>query len=174
MRLFVSLPPPEPVLAHLRAQPAPPGLRPARAGQEHVTLGFLGEVGDPAPLVARLDEPLPRLAAPRLRLSGAGRFGRGAVWLGVAGDLGALRALRRAVEQAVLEAGLPPLPGTGHPGAWRPHVTIGRGSVPEQLEAYDGQEAAWPEVALVRSTLLPQGAQHEVLHRWALQTAATP
>lgn len=156
MRLFVGLYPPQEVLAAL----------PRRTGREHVTLAFLGEVPDPGPLLAALPA-VRELPAPRLRLAGAGRFRGGAVWLGLHGDLPALRRVHATVQRAVTQAGLPVEPGT-----WRPHLTVGRGLLPPELSTYEGPPAVWRDVALVHSTLGRQGAVHGPLATWQLADAA--
>lgn len=152
LRLFVGLYPPGPVLQAL----------PRRTDREHVTLAFLGEVDDPAPLRSGL-ERVAGLPAPRLRLAGAGRFRGSAVWLGLAGDLAALHALHAAVGEVVGEAGL-----RVDTGRWQPHLTVGRGRLPPDLLAYEGPEAAWHEVALVQSRLGHDGARHEKLSTYGL------
>lgn len=152
MRLFVGLYPPGPVVQAL----------PRRTSREHVTLAFLGEVEDPAPLRSGLERVV-GLPAPRLRLAGAGRFCGGAVWLGLAGDLGALHALHAVVSQAVGEAGL-----RVDAGRWQPHLTVGRGRPPPDLLTYEGPEAAWHEVALVESRLGRDEATHEKLATYGL------
>lgn len=152
MRLFVGLYPPQEALADL----------PQRSGREHVTLAFLGEVPDPAELLAELPS-VQDLPAPRLRLAGAGRFRGGAVWLGLRGDLAALERLHARVREAVAAAGLP-----APTGPWRPHLTVGRGHVLPALTAYEGPYALWRSVALVRSTLGRDGARHEPRATWYL------
>ena len=164
--MFVALRPPPEVLAALWSlRVAGPGLRATRHGQEHLTLAFLGEVEDPAALIGQLDAVLPSATAPRLRLAGAGRFGGGAVWLGLRGELERLHHLQRSVTAAVERAGLA-LPS----GRWRPHLTVGRGRLPEGLAAYQGPEGCWREVALVRSQLRADGAEHTPLREWMLAT----
>lgn len=132
---------------------------PRRTGSEHVTLAFLGQVADPAPL-GRALVGVEAVPAPVVQLRGSGRFRGGAVWLAVHGDL---TALRSAVVAAILSCGLPP-----PPGPWHPHLTVGRGHVPAEVLAFRSPPAPWPEVALVRSTLTPAGAVHEPLARWRL------
>ncbi len=132
---------------------------PRRTGSEHVTLAFLGEVTDPAPLGREL-AGVTAVPAPTVQLGGAGRFRSGAVWLAVHGDL---TALRSAVVAAVRSCGLPP-----PPGPWHAHLTVGRGRVPPEVLGFRSPPAPWPDVALVRSTLTRAGAVHEPLARWRL------
>lgn len=166
MRLFVSLVPPPEVVTALPA--LPPTVRPAAPGQAHVTLAFLGEVAGAEPVAVELAGVLAGRPAPRLRLSGAGTFGR-AVWLGVAGDLDVLARLAGAVQDAVRAAGV----GL-EARRWRPHLTVGRGRLPGELPAYEGPVATWGRVDLVRSHLSPEGARHEPLHTWRLADPAGP
>ncbi len=165
----MGLRPPPPVLAHLRAAlprdapPLAPTVRPARPGQEHVTLAFLGDVDDPDPVRSAVAAAA-ALPAPRLRLAGAGRFGGSAVWLRLDGDLGRLHALAGAVQQAVRDAGV-----ALQAGPWRPHLTVGRSRapVPPELSAYEGPYGLWDDLALVRST----GGRHTDLAAWRLAPA---
>lgn len=166
MRLFVALVPPAEVVAAL---PAPPrGLRPVPPGQHHVTLAFLGEVPEPAPVAVALDAVLPGCPAPRLALTGAGVFGH-AVWLGLTGERDRLHALAAAVQDAVRGAGV-----VLEARPYRPHLTVGRGVLPPRLAGYAGPSATWSRVALVRSTLGPAGARHDALRSWRLGGGSAP
>ena len=165
MRLFVALRPPPEALAHLRSWPGElEGLRRGRSGQEHVTLAFLGEVADADAVTARLQNRLGGLppVAPRLRLQGAGSFGR-VVWLGLDGDVEALRALHATVAAALRDAGRP-----DDPRPWTPHLTVGSGQLPPALQSYAGPAAPWQDVALVHSTSGPGGVQHAAVRQWTL------
>ncbi|HEX6236686.1 MAG TPA: 2'-5' RNA ligase family protein [Acidimicrobiales bacterium] len=86
MRLFVAVQPPPAVLDALEALPRPerPGIRWTKRAHWHVTLRFLGEVADPAPVVEALEgAPVQRCVA---RLGpGAEVLGRGVVSVPVAG-----------------------------------------------------------------------------------------
>ena len=94
MRLFVAVWPPAPAIADLATAVAAlplDGVAPRWLPDSrwHVTLAFLGEVDEAT--VPRLRTGLGRAAlraAPtELRLAGVGRFGRGVLWVGVAGDV---------------------------------------------------------------------------------------
>ncbi|MDX6211629.1 MAG: 2,3-cyclic 3-phosphodiesterase [Frankiales bacterium] len=159
MRLFVALVPPPAVVDAL--PPASSGLRAMRADQVHLTLAFLGDVPTADLLLMGLDA-VTGLAAPELRLAGSGSFGS-AVWLGVQGDLTALRRLARTTQGIVRDSGV-----ELDRRPWRPHLTIGRGGVPAAFEAYEGPTARWDEVRLVRSHLGGRGARHETLGAWTL------
>lgn len=103
------------------------GVRPVRAENAHLTLKFLGEVG-----ADRIEEVLAamRLAAARaapfrLRTGKLGAFPNAdaprVLWLGVDGDLAALRSLRDGLEDALAAIGFP-----RDRRAFSPHVTAAR------------------------------------------------
>ena len=162
MRLFVALRPPPPAIDHLVA--ALPRW-PSQPDRWHLTLAFLGEVEDPSPVAAGLRPAVAAAPAFRLSLRGSGTFGRGAVvWVGVAGDVPALRALATAVTGACRATG-----ADVDDRPYRPHLTVGRKGHPDPaaLASYDGP--AWPatEVELVRSDV-GRSVRHTVLERFAL------
>jgi 2'-5' RNA ligase len=194
-----AYPPPE-ALADLAAQvsrlhigeAAARGINVRLTPQEtlHLTLAFLGEVDDDRlPDVATA---LGRAAAtwherprgagsredgrpPRLRLGGGGRFGRGhftLMWIGLAGDVTALRALNLAIRRELRRARLP--------YDWkpfRPHVTLARPG--DRLPAADVEAdrqvlngyvgPSWPvtEIALMRSHVGPR-PRYDRLAAWSL------
>jgi RNA 2',3'-cyclic 3'-phosphodiesterase len=159
VRLFVALRPPDDVLdavARLRRRERA-GVRWTTRPQWHVTLRFLGEVAEPAPVVAALDEALlestTAVVGPRVSA-----LGRGVVVVPVAG----LEPLAGAVVTATGVFGTPP---PDRP--FRGHLTLARsrhGSVRDLV----GEEfvAQFPvdEIALVRSHLGRDGARYEDLH----------
>lgn len=159
MRLFVAVRPPEAVLDVVAALPRPPrqGVRWTPRSQWHVTLRFLGEVDDPAPVVAALDAaPLAGGEAtlgPRVEA-----LGRGVVVVPVAG----LDELAAAVAAATGAWGRPP-----EARPFRGHVTLaraGRRSVRDLVGAPVSARFPVREVVLVRSRLGQRGAHHEDLH----------
>lgn len=161
MRLFVSLrPPPEAVEDLRRAAsrwPSPPE-------RWHVTLAFLGNV-EPEPVHEALRRQLAGRAAFGLRLEGSGSFGRnGPVWVGVGGDVPALRELAQQVTAAAREAGVPL-----DARAYRPHLTVGKRGHPDPalLASYRGPQWRADEVELVRSDL-GRTVTHTVLERYPL------
>lgn len=163
MRLFVSLRPPADVCAALAAALA--DLRTTRVDQWHVTLGFLGEVPDPAPLSGPLAEVAAASPALALRLSGGGFFrGPGALYAGLAGDVEGLHALAGGVRSACRRAGV-----HLEPRPYRPHLTVARRlrADPGVLAGYEGPAWTAREVELVRSRL-GAGVEHEVLERFPL------
>lgn len=162
MRLFVALAPPPEVLAHADRALTPvrerwPEVRWVPAERWHLTLAFYGEVPDEkvAGTQRMLERRLAGHTSLELRLRGAGQFSRRAVWLGVDGEVLALRRLARAV--------------TCERRPYRPHLTVGRlrGGVDaaeavETLAAYDGPAWVSSTVHLVRSRLGPQPSYDDV------------
>lgn len=160
MRLFVALRPSPEAVADLRARRP---RWPSAPERWHVTLAFLGEVGGPDEVHAQLG----RVSAPGfdLHLEGSGTFGRtGPVWVGVGGDIEALRGLQAEVVRAVRAAGV-----ELERKAYRPHLTVGRRGHPDPagLAAYRGPSWRASEVELVRSDL-GRTVTHTVLERYPL------
>ena len=185
VRLFVALAPPEAALDDLEAACAP--LR-AGAGElrwtgrelRHITLAFLGEVGEdllPA-LLPRLSRSARRHRAFGLRIAGGGAFPRPAratvLWSGLAGDRKALGKLAMSVAAGARRAGAaPPDEGRRH----RPHVTLARCRVPADLRAvvaelscYAGPWWTAGEIKLIRSTLGGPQPRYETIGAWPLRT----
>lgn len=184
MRLFVGLVPPPAALDHLDAACAP--LRLARddlrwTGRElwHLTLAFLGEVGeqDLARLTAWLEPAAERNRAFTLRVAGAGAFSSPAranvLWSGLAGDRDELTELAATVAATAREAGVAP-PGGYH--EFTPHLTLARCRIPADvreivatLDRYQGPDWTAEEIYLIRSTLSRQ-PRYETLKTWKLTT----
>lgn len=198
IRLFVGVYPPEPACAHLaamvaglhlgRAQSVGVNVRLAPRERWHLTMAFLGDV-DPARLPDTLDALGRAVAgwreaasaggrnghAPRLRLAGGGRFGRGRftiMWAGIGGDVALLGELARSVRRQLKRARLP-----FDDKPFRPHLTLARPSgrlTPAEvaadlavLRAYQGPFWTVQELRLVRSHLGPNPV-HEQLARFEL------
>jgi 2'-5' RNA ligase len=133
MRLFAAVVPPPAVLDHLEAaldQVIPVRLggrnpRTPRAGW-HITLAFFGSVPDGC--VPALAEDFAAVVAEhgpfRLELSGAGTFGGRTAWIGVGGEVTALKGLAGAVRG--LWDGPGDGPGDGRGGEHKPHLTVSR------------------------------------------------
>jgi RNA 2',3'-cyclic 3'-phosphodiesterase len=159
VRLFVAVRPPEPALDRVAAlrRPAQAGVRWTTRAQWHVTLRFLGEVTDPAPVAAALDGA--SLPGAEGRLGPAvGRLGREVVMVPVHG----LDALAAAVVSATAAAGLPP-----DRRAFRGHLTLARvRHGPVRALVGEAIDLGFPveDVRLVRSHLGPDGARYEDLH----------
>ena len=137
LRLFVGIPfPPELKLRLSQLCAGVPGARWVDPGNFHLTLRFIGEVGED--LAADIDAALSRLRARPfvLQLAGTGVFGNGgmpkSLWVGVERNL-PLAALRDKIEQALVRSGLPP-----EPRKFSPHVTLARlkHPAPDQIAAF--------------------------------------
>jgi 2'-5' RNA ligase len=180
MRLFVALTPPAEAVAELRAnisalRELAPDLRWTRPEQWHLTLAFLGEVGDDArdELLRRLGRVATRHPALPLRLGGGGRFGNRVLWTGVQTDGDRLRRLADSVQAAARRSGLPVEQRT-----YRPHLTLARATGPvdlqplvERLASSTGESWVATELHLIRSRLGagPDGsARHEPIAGWPL------
>lgn len=128
----------------------------------HLTLKFLGEVGDDF----RAD--LGEWKAFDLDLVGIGEFSGRVVWAGCRGDVQALRDTAARLEAAAERAGVPkerrPL---------EPHVTIGRMKSNCNLQILRGRMAPWRErvfgtwpvrrIVLFRSETSPRGSVYKVV-----------
>jgi 2'-5' RNA ligase len=179
VRLFVAIDPPAEALAALDAAlgrtraVAPHGLRWTRPEQWHLTLAFFGEVPDaevPA-LTAALAEVVG--AEPMaLRLAGGGCFGDRVLWVGLAGDVHALRTLAAAVALTARDVGV-----AVDDKPYRPHLTLARAGReradlrPAAAELAQVVGPAWDvaSVQLVRSRLGAgpgRSSLHEPIATW--------
>ncbi|HEY2762717.1 MAG TPA: RNA 2',3'-cyclic phosphodiesterase [Pseudonocardiaceae bacterium] len=180
MRLFVALTPPEEIVEELQVSTAPlrelaPELRWTRPQQWHLTLAFLGEVGEGvlAELTGRLSRAAARHPPLSLSLRGGGRFGQRVLWSRVHGDRHGLVRLADSVQAAVRRSGLPV-----EQRRYRPHLTLARTAGPadlrplvQQLTGYQGQPWVATRLELVRSRLGagPDGsARYESTAGWPL------
>lgn len=156
----------------------PDAVRWVRVDQLHLTLKFFGDV--PEHRVPALKERLRQACSAgtplRLALSGLGCFPNPArprvVWIGVSGDIDALRQLQERVATATADFGDQP-----EEQAFHPHLTIGRlkrrdaatlRRAGEALAAASvGALGQWTvsEVLLFSSLLSSQGPTHTVLAR---------
>jgi RNA 2',3'-cyclic 3'-phosphodiesterase len=124
LRLFVGIEfPPELKLSLSLLSTGMPGARWVDAGNFHLTLRFIGEVG--RDVAADIDDALGRLRARRfaLQLAGTGVFGGDrprALWVGVEREP-ELVSLHGKIEQALIRIGLDP-----EPRKFVPHVTLAR------------------------------------------------
>ncbi len=170
-RLFVSIRPPVRVLDAIQARlRAAPGVDFVARDRWHLTLCFLGDVDDAAPVADALRELAARPPV-RVRLGGAGSFGsrrrRQVVWLGLSEGVDALADLAAATRAAV---GLDELP-------FDPHLTLKRlvaGVDAAPVVDALGQEpvgAAWiaRELLLEESSFPDQPVRHSVISRVALR-----
>lgn len=164
MRLFVAVWPPPPVIEQLArmARPAVSGLRWTTEDQWHVTLRFLGEVGDDGldggKMALRKLEPGGRLS-PVTAIAGPAviRLGSSVLCLPVAG----LDALAASVGRLTAGIGAP----VGH-RPFRGHLTLARINGSARVTA-EPLSASWAveEVTLVASRLHREGARYEVISR---------
>jgi len=166
MRLFVALALPPAAVADLDAACAP--LRPTRDDLRwtsteawHITLAFLGEVGETSldRLLPRLERGARRHGGLCLSLRGAGAFPSprraNVLWTGLSGDRKALGDLAATVNAAARRAGTaPPDAGRG----FRPHLTLARCRAPvsvaqivADLEGYEGPSWRAEEIYLIHS-----------------------
>ncbi|MGE0258341.1 MAG: RNA 2',3'-cyclic phosphodiesterase [Alphaproteobacteria bacterium] len=129
LRLFVGVPfPPELKLRLSLLCTGVPGARWVDPGNFHLTLRFIGEIGEH--LASDIDEALAAIKASRfaLQLAGAGVFGGRrphALWVGVERSPELVR-LRDRIEQALIRVGLEP-----EQRKFAPHVTLARLRDPE-------------------------------------------
>jgi 2'-5' RNA ligase len=129
LRLFVGIEfPPELKLRLSLLCTSLPGAKWVDPGNFHLTLRFIGEIGED--LAADVDEALARLKAPcfALQLAGTGVFGGKrphALWVGVERSPELVK-LRDKIEHALIRAGLEP-----EQRKFAPHVTLARLRDPE-------------------------------------------
>lgn len=167
MRAFVAVWPSAEVVAALSAfeRPAVAGARWTTADQWHVTLRFLGSVGeeDVEPLSGALDglaswAPVSVVLAPATAC-----FGRSVLHVPVSG----LADLAGAVARASAGFGSEPVDERPFAG----HITLARARDRRRgdLRALAGRPVGGSfvasEVTLVRSRTDPKGARYEVIHR---------
>lgn len=181
--------PPRDALDELEAAVAPlrpdwPALRWTGMPAWHLTLAFLGEVGDDtmAALGPRLERAAVRHPSLSLALTGGGAFPGPArarvLWTGLRGDHSALEALARSVAAGARRAGAPP-PDEGR--RFRPHLTLARCREPadvralvEELSGYTGAPWTAAEIHLIRSKPGAPGAppDYQTVSRWPLRPSA--
>lgn len=181
MRLFVAVDPDDAVRGAIAAalealRPLAPNARWAKAEGMHLTLAFLGEVGDASvPAVRRAVEEAAKASAPlRLCAKGGGSFGSRAhprvLWVGLEGDVSGLAALKASLDAALVPAGYVP-----DPRPFSPHLTLARSRMPRgdrdlalcaaDLATADLGSFTSDELILYRSHLSPKGSRYEALLR---------
>jgi len=140
-------------------------------GNIHITLKFFGNITDGQ--VADISESVAAIAANQeafsLTVTAAGAFpspkSPRVVWLGIGGDLDALRDFHRRLERALVTLGFPP-----EDRPFAPHLTLGRVKSPSGRAALTRCLVQLPipsptpfqvgEIVLFRSTLSPKGATY--------------
>ena len=183
MRLFVGLAPPAAVLDDLDGACAPfrssrGDLRWTNRELWHITLAFLGEVGEGtlARLLPRLERAAVRHRAFTVNVAGAGAFPKptraNVLWSGLSGNRRALGDLAQTVSAAARRAGATP-PDTDR--GFTPHLTLARCRAPadvreivSRLGGYQGPSWTVEEIYLIRSTLDGQ-PRYETLQTWNLR-----
>jgi 2'-5' RNA ligase len=191
-RLFIAIELPDEVLNELDDiqrglidQAPPRAVRWVSPKGIHLTLRFLGDT--PASQVNDLEATLVHAAdgySPfKLRPEGLGAFPNmrtpRVVWVGLAGDVVALKGLQGSVEKGVARLGFP-----AEEGHFHPHLTLGRlaRSASKDEQRAVGQlvaSAGWMRrgdwqvdgVSLIRSQLKPDGAVYTCLARIPLEGA---
>ena len=183
MRLFVAveLPPGHRAsLAGVCERGRRGGVRWVGPENVHLTLKFLGDVDEA--LLADLKAALAAVAAAAepfpLSLKGGGCFPNAraprVIWIGLAEGAEEASALAAAVERA-----LEPLGFAAEKRPFRPHLTIGRvkdvqAGAPtaankiEQLKEYGVPPATAEAIALIKSTLTPEGSIYQEIGRFRL------
>lgn len=185
-RIFVALPVAQPVRAAIGQlrRCAVPQLRWVAEHQYHVTLRFLGDLAETevdfvhAAVGQAVAEAWPGESAAgaaddgglNLVARGLGAFPNPArarvVWVGLAGDVPALRRLQAAVARR--------LQGLGHQEErpFSPHITVARSRepipLPQPLRGYEGYEfGRWraDAVEIIESVLTPSGPVYTVRSR---------
>lgn len=171
-RLFVAIWPPEEVLEQLAAldRPEVDGLRWTDRPQWHVTLRFLGQVADVAPVSEALSTV--DAAATTARLGPAlARFGQRILHVPVAGA----DSIAAGVVAATAGLGRPPDDRPFHG-----HVTLARSAKHARvdLRPLTGRSVAARWVAgslcLVESRLSPAGARYTVVQEFPLRPPVQP
>ncbi len=176
----MALSPPADIVEELQARVAPlrelqPDLRWSRPAQWHLTLAFLGEVGDESrdELTRRLGRAAGRYPPLALSFGGGGRFGHRVLWTRVHGERDRLRRLADSVRAAARRSGL-----ATEQRPYRPHLTLARATTAadlrplvDALAPYEGSPWTADALHLVHSRLGagPGGtALHEPVHSWPL------
>lgn len=193
VRAFVAIELPEPVKARLRAvvdhleRAQLRGLRLVKPEGLHLTLKFLGSV--PATRVDSIVDALSQVASTQppfaVALDGVGTFpDRGAprvLWVGIGGDLPAMRELHRRLDTTLERLGYEP-----EAREFNPHLTVARirqGTPPAARAAAAEALRAAPfdsdlgfeadTLTLMRSILRPDGAEYRLLARMSLAREST-
>lgn len=183
MRLFVALALPAVAAGELDRVVAPqrhawPELRWTGRDAWHLTLAFLGEVGEAVTggLMERLARAAGRHERMTLSLGGAGAFPKASrarvLWAGVQGDQRALAALAATVGAAARRAGAPP---ASEGRSYQPHLTLARCRTPADvrplvatLGSFTGTPWTAADIYLIRSRLGGE-PRYETLGAWPLR-----
>ncbi|MFG1920723.1 RNA 2',3'-cyclic phosphodiesterase [Cryptosporangium sp. NPDC048952] len=171
MRLFVAVLPPAAAVDHLRGAVERLNVVRADAGvvrpdRWHLTLAFLGEVGDPEDVRGRLTDLVAAGRSATVSLAGSGRFGERVLWAGVGGDVDGLSRTASAVRLLAPE----PMPFRAHLTLARPRGRVTRDELRADVAALrDYAGPSWPadEIHLMRSI----AGTYEPQASWRLRPA---
>jgi 2'-5' RNA ligase len=158
----------------------PAGVRWVPPESQHLTLKFLGEIGEERvdALLARARAKLATVAPFEVALAGFGAFPNArearVLWLGVAQGSAALAKLARKLDGAARVAG-----AERERRPFEAHLTLGRLREParveiERLAAPTAPPWTVSEVVLYESRLAPDGAHHVPLAHLALGAGLDP
>lgn len=177
MRAFIAVEPPS-AFAHevadmARQLSAHMDGRFAARSSYHVTLAFLGEIGEAEArsAMAALDAVTSGVAPVALRPTGLGKFGRASgatLWLGLDGEHG-LNALAERVREELADRGV----AYDDSKTFLAHLTLARRTrIPRaDLPALPfPNEATATRVTLFKSLLEPDGAVYKPLHTVELES----
>jgi 2'-5' RNA ligase len=165
LRLFVGIDLPSELKLQLSLLAAGvPGAKWVDAGNYHLTLRFIGEVGEGE--AADIDAALAQIRAPRFAVTVAtvGHFGLRMLWAGIERNP-ALQHLHEKIESALNRLGYAP-----EERRYTPHVTLARlkGTSEGKLQAYLSQHALFraapfqvERFSLIASYLTKSGAIYE-------------
>jgi len=167
----------------LKEKIAPPHLRWADPANVHLTLKFLGNVplDRIQEITAALKEACAGLSPFIMEVFGLGCFPSTSnprvIWVGVQEETGSLRRLEERVEESLAVLGFKP-----ERRSFRPHLTLGRvrkqahggarriiGGIVSATSVGDLGQMEVGEISLMKSTLLPSGAQYSRLEAIPLE-----
>jgi 2'-5' RNA ligase len=154
---------------------AAPNSRFVKPEKLHLTLQFLGKVEQAQldAIITAIDTAATEVKPFQLGYSGGGSFGARVLWIGVTGELEALKALQQAVQSRLAKLGFEP-----EHREYSPHLTLARakslrgdkalkGAV-ELLSDFDVAPATVTRIVLMQSMQNKEGGEYRVLHSAAL------
>ncbi len=168
----------------LKEKIATPHLRWVVPAKVHLTLKFLGNVpiGRIEEVTSALKEACVGLSPFMMEVSGLGCFPSTntprVIWVGVQEESGRLKRLQERVEESLATLGFKP-----EQRPFRPHLTLGRvkkqahvgarriiGDIVSATSVGDLGQMEVGEISLMKSELLPSGAQYSRLETIALES----
>ena len=167
--------------APLQAAAAAPGLRWESRERWHLTMAFLGEVGEDklTGLQIRLERAASRHPQQLLAFTGGGAFPRPhrarVLWAGVQCDRSALSRLAASVAAGARRAGAPP---PDEARKYHPHLTLARCSPPADvaelasgLAGFTGTPWLADSICLMHSQLSGGAPRYHTVASWPLRRA---